>query len=150
MHTSFITVTSLQYVAKCTNPSCLFNPFLNPVGPPIVSPFLYSTYDEQQYDELLTLFEVATSKETPILIGDFNNGPANPGNGWDFPFNYGLINARGFVSPFVLEDGRCTFCLDNPSGALSGIPLDLVIDHVYVTTDSFRGRVISSRVCHFA
>ena len=94
----------------------------------------------------MTLFEVATSKETPILIGDFNSGPANPGNGWELPFHYGLINARGFVSAHALKDGSCTFCLENPSAALDGSSFDRLIDHVFVTTDSFRERVISSKV----
>lgn len=118
-------------------------------GPPVVSPYLYSTYDEQQYGELTTLFEVATSVETPILMGDFNNGPASPGENfsWELPFHYGLITARGFVSPYVLEDGRCTFCVDNPS---VNFPTNLVIDHVYLTTDAYKGRVLSAKVAFYS
>lgn len=116
------------------------------VGPPVVTPFLYSNYDTQQYNELLTIFDLATTKQTPILMGDFNNGPAAAGKGWEFPFHYGLISARGFVSPYVLEDGRCTFCNENPSVALGDFPLDLNVDHIYLTTISYKGRVISSQV----
>ena len=113
----------------------------------MVSPPLYTNYDEQQYDEVLTLFEVIANKDTPILLGDFNNGPASPGNTWELPFHYGLINARGLVSPYVLEDGRCTFCTDNPAVALAGFPFDVLVDHVYLTTDAFKKRVTSSMVC---
>ena len=64
---------------------------------------LYSNYDEQHYDELLTIIEVLTAKDEPILMGDINNGPASSDNMiWELPFHYGLINARGFVSPYVL------------------------------------------------
>lgn len=112
-----------------------------------MSPPLYSNYDVQQYDELLTLFEVLVSKETAILMGDINNSPASPGNVWELPFHYGLINARGFVSPYVLEDGRCTFCMDNPSVAIGGFQSH-ILDHIFLTTDTYQGRVISSKV-HF-
>lgn len=107
-------------------------------GPPAVSPFLYSNYDEQQYDEILTLFEVLKNLETPLLMGDFNNGPAPPGDKlvWELPFHYGLIAARGFVSPYVLEDGRCTYCVDNH-----------ILDHVYLTATTYKGRVVSAEVC---
>ena len=116
------------------------------VGPPVVTPALYKNYDQQQYAELMTLFEVITGKDTPILVGDMNNGPASPGNTWELPFHYGLINARGLVSPYVLEDGRCTFCADNPPNVLAGFQSSVLIDHIYVTTDSYKGRVISSEV----
>ena len=59
-----------------------------------------------------------------------------------FPFHYGLLNARGFVSPYVLKDGRCTFCSENP---LTNLTPDWIIDHIYITTDTFE-RVIVSEV----
>lgn len=112
-------------------------------GPPLGQP-LYSNYDEHHYDELLTIIDILTRKDVPILMGDINNGPATPGNTvWELPFHYGLIAARGFVSPYVLEDGRCTFCVDNPAVVNQ---LDKLIDHIYITTDSYKGRVVSSKV----
>lgn len=113
------------------------------VGPPVVSPLLYQSYEEQQYAELTTLFQLIVTKDMPILLGDFNHGPASPGNiTWELPFHYGLMNARGFYSPYVLVDGRCTFCSTNPTAFF---PLDLIIDHIYLPT-STRRRVISSKV----
>lgn len=112
----------------------------------MVSPLLYSSYDEQQYDELRTLLELTTSKDTPILLGDFNHSPASPGITWSLPFHYGLVNARGLVSPYVLEDGRCTFCKDNPSEAAFGFPFDHILDHIYIETNSYQGRALSSQV----
>ena len=78
-------------------------------------------------------------------MGDFNNGPASPGENfaWELPFHYGLITARGFVSPYILKDGRYTFCADNPT---ANFPSNLVIDGIFLTTDAFSGRVISSKV----
>ena len=105
------------------------------VGPPATTPLRYSNYDEQQYDELRNLLEVINTKDTPILLGDLNHSPASPGINWCLPFHYGLLNARGLVSPYVLEDGRCTFCSEN-----------LILDHIYIETNSYRGRVLSTQV----
>ena len=58
-----------------------------------------------------------------------------------FPFYYGLVNARGFFSPYVLKDGRCTFCTKNPF--VFGV--DEVIDHIYITTDT-ADRVVKAEV----
>lgn len=118
------------------------------VGPPVVSPFLYSNYDAQQYDEITALFRFLVGKDMPILMGDFNNGPASPGHNisWEQPFLYGLITARGLVSPYLTEDGRCTWCASNPSVAASGSTVNVVIDHIYVPTNTIKARVVSSKV----
>ena len=110
-----------------------------------MSPLLFQSYDEQQYDEITTLFESVVTKDMPILMGDFNHGPASPGGiTWIVPFNYGLMTARGFYSPYVFEDGRCTFCSTNPT---TNFPVDIVIDHIYLRTD-MNERVISSKVSY--
>ncbi len=111
----------------------------------MVFPFLFDTYEEQQFTEINTLFELSATKDNPILMGDFNHGPAPPGNiTWHAPFNYGLMTARGFESPYVVRDGRCTFCTSNPTTA--PFPENILIDHIYVPTNAVTKRVISSRV----
>jgi len=115
------------------------------VGPPITFPLLYSSPTEQQYDEVLNILGIATSMDVPVLMGDFNHGPAAPGGiTWELPFHYGLINAHGFASPYVLQNGQCTWCLQNSQAALDD-PVNLLIDHIYITTDSF-ARVLSAEV----
>ena len=111
-------------------------------------PLQFTTYAEQHYDELLTLFEIVDSIETPILMGDFNHGPAIPRENvvYIFPFHYGLMNARGFVSPYVLLDGRCTLCTENPAVLAM---VNQTIDHVYILSESFEGRVVSSEVSSY-
>ena len=110
-----------------------------------MTPLLYQSYDEQQYDEITTLLESVVTKDMPILMGDFNHGPASSGGIiWELPFHYGLMTARGFYSPYVFEDGRCTFCSTNPT---ANILSDKVIDHIYLST-SMNERVISSRVSY--
>ena len=110
----------------------------------MVAPLLYNTYEEQQYNEIITLFGLLANKDIPILMGDFNHGPASPGNiTWELPFHYGLISARGFVSPYLIEDGRCTWCIENPT-TLSAV--NLVIDHIYLPTDISKERTINSEV----
>lgn len=104
------------------------------VGPPLVFPFLYSSYAEQQYDEVLKLFNFATKMTVPVLMGDFNHGPAAPGGiMWDLPLHYGLMNAQGFYSPYVLRDGRCTLCVEN---AQAVFPASFIVDHIYTTTNT--------------
>ena len=115
------------------------------VGPPY--PLLYSNYDEQQYDELLTIFDQLNGVDAPILMGQFCHGPLSPRERITpvLPLHYGMMNAGGFVSPYVLLDGRCTFCSDNPAtreSALSGLA-----DHEYLNKDSFE---VSCEVCSYS
>ncbi len=117
------------------------------VGPP--APQQYTNYEEQHFTEIMTLFTQLNGIDTPILMGDFNHGPASPRENiiYEFPFQYGLMIARGFVSPYVLHDGRCTFCSDNPAVAITNYQFNLIVDHVYLLADMYKGRVISSKVC---
>ena len=115
-------------------------------GPPHTDPLLFSSYAEQQYDELLKLFNGIENLQAPVIMGDFNHGPAPPGVTWDLPFHYGLMNARGLVSPYVLDDGRCTWCVANPLVPAQGFTENLVIDHVYVTTTALK-QVKNVKVC---
>ena len=85
---------------------------------------------------MLSVIDFATSVDVPVLMGDFNHGPAAPGGiTWDYPFYYGLMTARGFYSPYVLRDGRCTWCLENAQAA-SFLPFNYIIDHIYITTNT--------------
>ena len=107
-------------------------------------PYLFNSYEEQQFTEINTLFELIDTKDNPILMGDFNFGPASDGNvTWESPFNYGLMAARGFESPYVVRDGRCTFCMSNLAVPF---PEDILVDHIFVRTNAVTKRVISSRV----
>ena len=116
------------------------------VGPPFVSPLMYSSYAEQHYDEVLRVIDFATSVDVPVIMGDFNHGPAAPGGiTWDFPLHYGLMTARGFYSPYVLLDGRCVWCLENAQAA-SSFPFNFIVDHIYITTNTME-RVRSVEVC---
>ena len=63
-----------------------------------------------------------------------------------YPFYYGLMNARGFVSPYILKDGRCTACIDNH---LRNTNIDELVDHIYITTDTTE-RVRSAEVGNWA
>ena len=60
----------------------------------------------------------------------------------EFPYYYGIMVARGFFSPYIQNDGRCTFCYENP---LSPFPENVIIDHVYITTDTVE-RVMRAEV----
>lgn len=115
------------------------------VGTTLVTPQIYSSYGEQQYAELLRLFDLAVSSDQPVIMGDFNHGPAAPGNiTWEFPFHYGLMNSRGLTSPYVTAVGQCTWCLENPVVAAT-FPLNEIIDHIYIPVDIIE-RVVSVEV----
>ena len=118
------------------------------VGPPIVSPYLYDNYEAQQLDELVTLLNSTSSlRDNTIFMGDFNHGPVlatPPGVSAtvpEFPLLYGLVNAYGYYSPYVLRDGRCTFCAENPDVTIPS----RVIDHIYVAVTA-SDRVVYSEV----
>ena len=111
-------------------------------------PLLFESYEDQQYQELLTLFTAIDDLEAPILLGDFNHGPVTSKATWHLPFNYGFVTARGFFSPYVLEHGQCTYCASNTMVAASGFNLNMTIDHVYLTTSS-PWRVRSTTVSTF-
>ena len=61
------------------------------------------------------------------------------------------MNARGFISPYLLKDGRCTYCSENlltnltPDIIIGNPTADLIIDHIYITTDTYE-RVMASEV----
>lgn len=120
----------------CSNTKSYYQSIIHVVGPPLVSPLLYSSYPEQQYDEILRVLDYATSVELPVLMGDFNHGPVVPGGVMStLPFHYGLMTARGFYSPYVLQDGRCTWCLENAQ-AVAFFPANTILDHIYITTNT--------------
>jgi len=105
-------------------------------------PLQYVNYEEQHYAEIKVLFKRALTKTSPIMLGDFNHGPGSPGNVTAmFPLHYGLMHSRGFYSPYVLRDGRCTVCSSNPV-VRSLNSKEASIDHVYLPT------VFSDRVLH--
>ena len=45
-------------------------------------PFLYDSYAEQHRDEVMKILEVIQTMDVPVLMGDFNHGPASPGQGF--------------------------------------------------------------------
>lgn len=82
-------------------------------------------------------------------MGDFNHGPIVatppdvPSLVPEFPLNYGFVNSQGFYSPYVIQDGRCTFCLEN---AIVNIP-SRILDHIYVPVTASE-RVVRAEVRH--
>ena len=84
--------------------------------------------------------QLVEGHKNPILMGDFNNGPTTSQLIWENPFHHGLITARGFVSPYYLLDGSCTFCADNSIVASYDIVVaeNSLLDHIWTTTAVFR------------
>ena len=96
------------------------------MGPPVVEPLLYQSYEQQQFHEIMILLEWLDNKKTPILMGDFNHGPVTVAcSSWILPLHYGLLTARGMMSPYAMGEGVCTY-YDYDSN------WQVVIDHIYI------------------
>jgi len=72
-----------------------------------------------------------------ILLGDMNCGPATPLAESASPDAYARLVDAGFVDPYANEDGRCTFCRNNPLNGLVEDPEEgALIDHVLISSTS--------------
>lgn len=82
--------------------------------------------------EGLRAFVDATASGPLVLMGDFNNGPDGEGLVSEEFGNYQMLQ-QGFDTPYLDQDGRCTFCGDNPLVGGGGDDADSeLIDHVFV------------------
>jgi len=88
--------------------------------------------EEQQFDEIEYIMEWMVDKWNPILMGDFNHGPvavarygSRKTSQWLLPFNYGLMIARGMISPYAISSGLCTYCRFSK---------ETVQSHIYIPT----------------
>ncbi len=71
------------------------------------------------------------------MMGNFNHGPTK------FPYHYDYITALGYYSPYVVMDGRCTLCKENPSVIVPS----RIVDHIYVPVNSsFRVQGVKVRI----
>ena len=84
------------------------------------------------------MLQLLEGHENPVLMGEFHSGPATSHLQWQKPFNFGLIAARGFVSPYYILDGRCTYCVDNSIVVGLNSTENSLQDHIWTTTAVFR------------
>ncbi|MEZ4319286.1 MAG: endonuclease/exonuclease/phosphatase family protein [Myxococcota bacterium] len=111
----------------------------------------WSEEQTAQVDDLRAFVD-STSTGPVIAMGDFNVGPEAEGLTAEEPANYARL-VGGFAVPYLEQDGRCTFCGDNPLVALGGDDNESeLIDHIL-----FRGfeeptfsvdRVLDDSVSH--
>lgn len=102
----------------------------------VVGPPSFTTFEQLQKNEtqqILQAFPADGDDHPPVLLGDFNHGPAIRNLTAEYPANYQLILDAGFKSPYLTEVGNCTLCADNPLGGAAGsIKADRIVDHIYV------------------
>jgi len=85
----------------------------------------------QQAEEINHLID-AFGEDDHLLMGDLNTGPIDtadknsPGEG---PENFKLLMGAGYTAPYLDQDGRCTYCANNP---LTNTRSNHVIDHMLV------------------
>jgi len=105
----------------------------------------YSSFKEEQADQLAWIATASPTDGCVIVLGDFNTGPASETLTGEHPEHYASILAEGFIEPWSAR--RCTLCRDN---SLAGSPGDLQIDHILVRQcadgDSLRYSRILDRV----
>ncbi|KAK7478299.1 hypothetical protein BaRGS_00030451 [Batillaria attramentaria] len=98
----------------------------------------YTSYEEQQRAEILTL-DTEFSGTEHVLLGDLNTGPASDGVGernltGEVPVNYALLESMGYQNLFLETDGRCTHCFSTNTIIQTQLEgkqgIDKAIDHV--------------------
>ena len=117
-------------------------------GPPFTIPRLFFSYRAQQLDEIVKMLQLVEGHKNPILMGVFNNGPTTSQLISKYPLHHGLIAARGFVNPYYILDGRCTFCANNSIAAGFGSVENSLEYHIWITAEIFR-KVKHVKVVHF-
>jgi endonuclease/exonuclease/phosphatase family metal-dependent hydrolase len=75
--------------------------------------------------------ETRSVDDRAVLLGDLNCGPETPLASGASADAYRLFTDAGFADPYAAEDGRCTFCSNNPlNGLANGSDEGALIDHV--------------------
>lgn len=81
------------------------------------------------------------------LLGDLNCGPETALASGASADAYALFTDAGFADPYVAEDGRCTFCGNNPlNGGVNGSDEGALIDHVLLDGFAELPAVTATRV----
>jgi endonuclease/exonuclease/phosphatase family metal-dependent hydrolase len=106
----------------CTHLSTDFPAYF---GPPE-----FSTYEQLNANETKQLLLQFPPDISPILMGDFNHGPGGGGLIAEYEANYQILIDAGFISPYVRESGKCTWCTGNV--LTESDPNPNLIDHIYV------------------
>ena len=82
-----------------------------------------------------------------MLLGDLNCGPETPLASGASPDAYALFSDAGFADPYAAEDGRCTFCGNNPlNGFVNDADEGALIDHVLLDGFADAPAVTGTRV----
>ncbi|MEY4543931.1 MAG: hypothetical protein RL685_126 [Pseudomonadota bacterium] len=91
--------------------------------------------------------ETRSADDRAVLLGDLNCGPETPLASGASPDAYVLFSDAGFTDPYVAEDGRCTFCGNNPlNGFANGSEEGALIDHVLLDGFADAPAVTGTRV----
>ncbi len=91
------------------------------------------SWETEQADQAALLADFLKDAPDPVvLMGDLNNGPATKDADEEFLANYETILGAGLTSPFVDEDGACTFCPENLLSSVDSDETGKLIDHVMI------------------
>ena len=77
-----------------------------------------------------------------VVMGDLNTGPQTDAADARLPEHYSRFASAGFINPFLEQDGRCTYCYDNPLTGGNG-ERGVVLDHILL--DGAPGAVYARR-----
>ena len=100
----------------------------------------YKDMNNHETEKLLQEFPANRKDSSPVLMGDFNHGPATTGVESMFLTSYQKVIEGGFVSPYVSKVGKCTKCPENPLAGNTTGPNTGIVDHIYVK----EGTVVSN------
>ncbi len=85
-----------------------------------------------QIEQMLDHVDTRNPGDTPtLLLGDMNCGPATAQASAASGDAFARFETAGFDAPYVTDDGRCTFCANNPLNDFpAGGDAGVILDHV--------------------
>ncbi|KAK3783236.1 hypothetical protein RRG08_021996 [Elysia crispata] len=93
----------------------------------------FSSYVQQQQAEIAVINSRFSSRDH-IIMADFNTGPkvetavsSDRVLAGEAPQNYQIWLSNGYSITYLTDDGRCTFCKDNPLVDYSNNAIDYVM-----------------------
>lgn len=98
----------------------------------------YGSWQGERVRQIEQLLEWVGETRAPdgaaVLLGDMNCGPETELARSASPDAFDLFARAGFTAPYAADDGRCTFCSNNPLNGLVTDPEEgALIDHVLLS-----------------
>lgn len=100
----------------------------------------YKQLHSNEVQQLLQAFPANQNGCPPVLMGDFNHGPAIAESQAYFADSFRTVLNAGYRSPYTEKSSQCTWCTSNPLVAKASLSTAIlgrsgIIDHIYVQNE---------------